>query len=285
MKPSSFSYVAPHDLDEALAVLAGSHDAKVLAGGQSLVPAMNLRLAAPEALVDINRIPGYDRVTVSGGVATIGMLVRHADLSRPSFDDPLADAFAAISRYVGHLPIRTRGTFVGSLVHADPAAEWCALALATDATIVARSADGTREIPCSGFFLGPFTTALRPDELATEVRIPLLGGGGFGFAEIARTAGDFATVAAVATVSLDGDTIAEARIGLAGVESKPTRGSAAEASLVGRPATPDVIAEAAAAAADSLHPIEDPNCSSAYRRQLAKVLVTRSLQQAVGGAS
>ncbi len=283
MKPSSFSYVAPHDLDEALAVLAGSHDVKVLAGGQSLVPAMNLRLAAPEALVDINRIPGYDRVTVSEGVATIGMLVRHADLSRPGFDDPLADAFAAISRYVGHLPIRTRGTFVGSLVHADPAAEWCALALATDATIVARSADGTREIPSSGFFLGPFTTALRPDELATEVRIPLLGGGGFGFGEIARTAGDFATVAAVATVSLDGDTIAEARIGLAGVESKPTRGSAAEASLVGRPATPDVIAEAAAA--DSLHPIEDPNCSSAYRRQLAKVLVTRSLQQAVGGAS
>ncbi|MPZ69688.1 MAG: xanthine dehydrogenase family protein subunit M [Actinobacteria bacterium] len=285
MKPSPFRYIAPLDLDEALSALAASPDTKVLAGGQSLVPAMNLRLTAPGAIIDINGIPGYDRVTVAGGTATIGMLVRHMDLARPGFDDPLAGALAEISQHVGHLPIRTRGTFVGSLVHADPAAEWCALALATEATVVARSAGGTREIPAAGFFLGPFTTALREDEIVTEVRIPLLGSGTFGFAEIARTAGDFATVAALALVRLDGDAFGEVRIGLAGAESTPSRPSAAETSLAGQRVTTEAIAEAATIAADSLQPIEDAQCSSGYRRHLAKVLVMRALQQAVGRAA
>lgn len=285
MKPSAFRYIVPDDLEEALEVLAGAGDPKVLAGGQSLVPAMNLRLAAPETLVDINRIPGHDRISVSDDVVTIGMLVRHTALEDPGFADPLAGALATISHYVGHLPIRTRGTFVGSLAHADPAAEWCALAVATEATIVARSATGQRLIPASEFFVGPFTTALRPDELATEVRIPLLKDGSFGFTEIARTAGDFATVAVVAVAWIEDGAIARARVALAGVEGTMVRARAAEDFLAGRPATPEAIEEAAGIATEGLDPIGDASCSADYRRHLARVLTARALQQAVAEAS
>jgi aerobic carbon-monoxide dehydrogenase medium subunit len=286
MKPAPFRYLAPATIDEALDALAeGDGAAKVLAGGQSLVPAMNFRLAAPEALVDINRIAGFDDIAESDGQLRIGMLVRHSRFEAPVVRDPLGRLLERTSHLVGHLPIRVRGTFVGSLAHADPAAEWCALALALDATILARSASGDRTIEARDFFEGPFTTALRDDEIATEVRIPLVGRGGGAVREKSHTAGDFATVAVVAVLRLDGDAIGEARIALAGVEGTTVRATEAESTLEG--ATPGSYAfrAAAHAAAANASPIGDALASSDYKRHLVQMLVERTLQDALEDAA
>lgn len=286
MKPARFEYVAPESLDAALIALAERGDgATLLAGGQSLVPAMNFRLATPETLVDLNRIPGLDRSYVDGDELVVEALVRHRALEMLVTADPLGRLLSRVARYVGHLPIRVRGTFVGSIAHADPAAEWCMLATALEATIVVRSAGGERRMRAGDFFAGPFTTALAPDEIVTEVRLPLLAVAGTGFAEKSRTAGDFATVAAVAVVRSARGEITEARIGIGGAEGKPSRAVDAEESLVGGPATRVACATAGRIASEGIDPMSDAFCSGDYRRHLVSVLTTRALAAAIEEAA
>src|SRR5580700_2971529 len=189
MKPAPFQYHAPKTVDEAVALLAevAPVDGRVLAGGQSLVPTMAFRLARPAHLVDINGIAELDRITVADGKLSIGACVRHAAFYRPVTDGPLGLLLAAVVRHIAHHPIRTRGTFCGSLANADPASEWCTVAAALDAEMVARSAHGTRVIAAKDFFAGVMTTALAEDELLTEVRLPLLPAGTcVGFQEFSR---------------------------------------------------------------------------------------------------
>ncbi|MGH2752126.1 MAG: FAD binding domain-containing protein [Actinomycetota bacterium] len=286
MKPSPFEYLAPTDLAQALAALAEhGAEAKVLAGGQSLVPAMNFRLATPSVLVDLNRVGGLDDIRRDGDELVIGALVRHGDLEVTTTEDATATLLARMSRLVGHLPIRLRGTFAGSLAHADPAAEWCMLARALDATVVARSVAGERSIPAAELFEGLFTTALAVDEIITEVRLPLLGRTGTGFREKSQTAGDFATVATVATIARDDGVVADTRIGIAGAGSTPVRATRAESLLTGNEPTPDALAAAARAAAEDVDPVSDAQASSDYRRRLAEVLTRRSLEDALEAVS
>ena len=218
MKPPSFRYERPDTVAEALDLLSRHGDeAKVLAGGQSLVPMMSFRLARPEVLVDVNRVGGLDGVAVRDGELHVGTLVRHATLERPVVDDPLGALLAEAAHHVGHLPIRERGTFGGSLAHADPAAEWCLLAVTLSARMVLESARGERVVGAEDFLESTFVTALEADELLREIRLPLLGAGArVGFQEFSRRDGDFAMAAVAVVMTIDGATIREARIGLGG---------------------------------------------------------------------
>ncbi|MGZ3291848.1 MAG: FAD binding domain-containing protein, partial [Xanthobacteraceae bacterium] len=205
MKPAPFRYHAPKTIDEAVETLAqvAAEDGRVLAGGQSLVPIMAFRLARPGHLVDINGVAALRRLAVDGDRLSIGACVRHAAFHKPVVDGPLGRLLAAVVRHIAHYPIRTRGTFCGSVAHADPASEWCAVAAALDAEMVAKSAGGTRTIPAQDFFRGIMTTALREDELLTEVRLPILPADTrFGFYEFNRRAGDFALAMALVTYRL-----------------------------------------------------------------------------------
>ncbi len=285
MKPAAFEYHAPRTLEEALGLLEEHQDeAKVLAGGQSLVPAMNFRLARPAVLVDIAHVPDLDRIDEADPASvTIGARVRHLDLEHNTIAGPLGSLIASTGRWVGHYPIRIRGTFGGSLAHADPAAEWCALARALDAEIHCRSTTGERTVGAGDFFEQmAFTTCLEPDELLVGVRLPRLGDSwGVGMAEFARRWGDFAIVLAVAAVERDGDSIAGARIALGGVAGGPVRAANAEALMAGRPATAETAAAAAAAAAEEVDPTGDIHGSADYRRDLVRAMVTRALDQAL----
>jgi carbon-monoxide dehydrogenase medium subunit len=283
MKPAKFEYHAPTDLQEALSVLAESGDeAKVLAGGQSLVPSMNFRLARPGVLVDINRVPGLDGIDAANGTLKIGSLVRHVTLERPITDGPLGRLLATAAHSVGHLPIRVRGTFGGSLAHADPAAEWCMIAALLDATVVASSVRGEREIAARDFFKTVFMTALEPDEILTEVRLPKLGDDArAGFIEFSRRAGDFAIVAASTVLEISGTSITSARVALGGVGGTPVRSPAAEAVLTGASPSDEAFEEAGAAASREVEPMGDIHGSPEYRRDLVRVLTRRALQSSM----
>jgi carbon-monoxide dehydrogenase medium subunit len=283
MKPAAFTYHAPREVEEALALLARHGDeGKLLAGGQSLVPAMSFRLARPAVLIDINRISALDVLTAEDGRLRIGALARHVAFERPLTDGPLGALLPQVARCVAHLPIRIRGTFAGSLAHADPAAEWSLVAATLGAEIVARSTAGERTVPADAFFRTAFTTALRPDELITEVRLPLLGDGWrCGFTEFSRRKGDFALAMALAALRFERDRIVEARIGIGGAEHRPRRIEAAERILVGQAADPDLWAQAGAAVAAAVEPVADIHASSEYRRDLARVMVRRALESAL----
>jgi aerobic carbon-monoxide dehydrogenase medium subunit len=283
MKPAAFAYHAPRSLDEALALLAGHGDeGKLLAGGQSLVPAMNFRLARPAVLIDINRIAALDYLVSDDGWLRIGALTRHVAFERPLAAGPLGTLLPRVARDVAHLPIRVRGTFAGSLAHADPAAEWSLVAATLGAEIVAQSRAGDRIIAADGFFRTAFTTALRPDELIAEVRLPLLADDWrCGFLEFSRRKGDFALAMALAALRLDGDRIAEARIGVGGAEHRPRRIAAAEQILLGQHAGNGLFAEAGVAVAAALEPVEDIHASAEYRRDLAQVMTRRALAAAL----
>ena len=284
MKPAPFEYFAPDTVEEALGLLHEHGDeAKVLAGGQSLVPAMNFRLARPAVIVDIGRLGELAAIDDSDPeTVTVGARVRHLDLERNGIGGPLGRLLADTARWVGHYPIRVRGTFGGSLAHADPAAEWCVLARALDAEIGCRSADGARTVAAADFFEMVFTTALEPHELLERVTLPRLPESwGVGVAEFARRYGDFAIVLAVAAVDRDGEGVRSARIALGGVEGRPARATAAEQALAGTEAGPDAIAAAAAAAAEGVDPVGDIHGSPEYRRDLVKAMVTRALKQAL----
>lgn len=283
MKPAAFVYHAPKSLDEAIAMLAdvAPKEGRVLAGGQSLIPAMAFRLARPEHLVDINAVPELGRIAAKDRVLSIGATVRHAAFQKPVEDGPLGRLLADVVTHIAHYPIRTRGTFCGSLAHADPASEWCLVAVTLDAEIVARSLRGARTVAASRFFQGIMATALAPDELLTEVRLPLLPDGTvFGFYEFSRRAGDYAVGMALVTYRLQNGRIAEPRVGIGAIEGMPRRIAAAEALLQGQAPSSAVFARVADAIAGEVDPLEDAQTSADYRRDLSRVVAMRALERA-----
>jgi carbon-monoxide dehydrogenase medium subunit len=283
MKPAPFQYHAPKTVDEAVAVLAevAPADGRVLAGGQSLVPTMAFRLARPAHLVDINGIAELDRIAIADGKLVIGACVRHAAFYGPVADGPLGRLLSRVVRHIAHHPIRTRGTFCGSLVHADPASEWCLVAATLGAEMVAQSRHGRRVIAAADFFAGIMTTALREDELLVEARLPLLSPDTrCGFYEFSRRAGDFAIAMALVTYRLVEGRMIEPRLGVGGAEPKPRRIVEAERLLAGREPGADVFAGAAEAAAAAVEAMEDSSYSADYRRDLVGTVTRRALDQA-----
>jgi carbon-monoxide dehydrogenase medium subunit len=283
MKPAKFRYHAPKTVDEAVATLAevAADDGRVLAGGQSLVPIMAFRLARPTHLVDINGVAGLDRVAPAGDKLTIGALVRHATFYKPVIDGPLGQLLATVVRHIAHHPIRTRGTFCGSLAHADPASEWCMVAATLGAQIVLRSKRGTRTVGADDFFGGIMTTAREDDELLIEVQLPVLPDDTrVGFCEFSRRAGDFALSMALATYRLKDGVMTEVRLGIGGAEERPRRMIAAEAALNGHAPNMDAFNAAADAAAAAIDPLVDHNTDAEYRRDLVRAMTRRALERA-----
>jgi carbon-monoxide dehydrogenase medium subunit len=281
MKPAAFIRHVPKTLDEAVRILAevAPQDGRVLAGGQSLVPIMAFRLAKPAHLVDINEIAGLDSVSSDGRTLSIGARARHGAFHKPVVEGPLGSLLAQVVRHIAHYPIRMRGTFCGSLAHADPASEWCLVAATLDATMVAASTRGERAIKAKEFFAGVMSTALAEDELLARVELPLLPAGTkFGFNEFSRRAGDFAMSAALVTYRLDGGKIAEAHIGVGGAEPHPRRIPDAEAALNGQAPGDAVFRAAAEAAANAVDAMEDHQTTAEYRRDLVRAVARRALE-------
>lgn len=283
MKPVSFRYFAPRTIDDALDLLAThGQEGKILAGGQSLVPAMNFRLARPASLIDINRIDALDYVREDGRELRIGALARHARFEAPVSGGALSALLPRVARHIGHLPIRSRGTFCGSIAHADPASEWCLLAATLDAKLVIVSRRGKRNVRPNEYFVGALTTTLEPDELLTEIRLPLLDDSWrTGFAEFSRRAGDYALAMCAAFLRFEDGRIVEARIGLGGATDRPSRIAAAEAVLTGTDGGPGILREAGNVAAETIDPLEDIQASAEYRRDLVRAMIGRALDQAL----
>ncbi len=284
MKPAAFVRHVPKTLEEALKILAlvAPQDGRILAGGQSLVPIMAFRLAKPAHLVDINEVAGLDKIASDGKFLSIGARVRHAAFQKSVVDNPLGKLLTFVARHIAHYPIRVRGTFCGSLAHADPSAEWCLVSAALDALIVAKSTRGERLIAAKDFFQGIMSTALAEDELLAEVRIPLLASDAkFGFNEFNRRAGDFAMAAALVTYRMQGGKIAEAHVGVGGAEPSPRRIPEAEAALNGQAPSDKVFRAAAEAAAIAVDPLEDHQTNAEYRRDLVRAVVRRALEHSV----
>lgn len=281
MKPAPFIRHVPKTLDEAVKILAqvANEDGRVLAGGQSLVPIMAFRLAKPAHLVDINEIEGLDQIASDGKTLTIGARVRHGAFHKRVIDNPLGALLAHVVRHIAHYPIRMRGTFCGSLAHADPSSEWCLTAATLDAIMVAKSTRGERLIPAKDFFAGVMSTTLAEDELLAETRVPLLTPDAkFGFNEFSRRAGDFAMSAALVTYRLQAGKIDEARVGVGGAEASPRRIPVAEAALNGKAPGVAAFRAAAEAAANAIDAMEDHQTSAEYRRDLVRAVVRRALE-------
>lgn len=284
MKPASFELHRPTTLEDALSILAevSEDGGLVLAGGQSLVPMMALRVAYPPHLVDINGIAELRALRVDGEVLSIGATVRHATFHRPVVEGPLGELLATVSRHIAHYPIRKRGTFCGSLSHADPSSEWCLVAQTLDAELRLASVTGERMIAAQDYFLGAMTTAREQEEILVEARLPLLPQGTtFGFHEFNRRAGDFALGMALACFEIVDGEIVNPRVGIGGIEEMPRRLENVEAALAGRVATPELFAEVADIARGDLDPLEDATTTADYRRDLAGVVVRRALADAL----
>jgi carbon-monoxide dehydrogenase medium subunit len=284
MKPAPFVRHVPRTLDEALTVLAqvAGQDGRVLAGGQSLVPIMAFRLAKPAHLVDINEVAGLDRLSSDGKTLSIGARVRHAAFHGSVVDNPLGALLTYVARHIAHYPIRMRGTFCGSLAHADPASEWCLTAATLDATMIAKSQRGTREIAARDYFEGIMSTALAEDELLAEVRLPLLAADAkFGFYEFSRRAGDFAMAAALVSYRIVGGKITDARVGVGGAEASPRRIAEAEGALNGQSPSDAAFRAAAQAASNAVDPLEDHQTDAEYRRDLVRAVVRRALEHSL----
>jgi carbon-monoxide dehydrogenase medium subunit len=282
MKAAPFTLHRPKTVDEATALLAdvAEEGGLVLAGGQSLMPMMALRVAYPPHLVDINAIDTLSRMKVADGALSIGATVRHAAFHRALPEaGVLGRLLATVVRHIAHYPIRQRGTFCGSLAHADPASEWCLVAATLDATVMLQSASGTRSVPAAEYLEGAMATAREPDEILVETHLPLLADDArFGFYEFNRRAGDFALGMALATYELAGGTMRNVRIGLGGIEEKPRRIAVAEAALEGQQPGEQVFAAAADAAIADVDAMEDASTSQEYRRDLAGVAIRRALK-------
>ncbi|HEX8395533.1 MAG TPA: xanthine dehydrogenase family protein subunit M [Longimicrobium sp.] len=284
MKPAPFAYHRPDTVDEALALLAEhGYDAKLLAGGQSLVPAMNFRLAAPAVLIDLNRIPGLDAIAESDGGVRIGTMVRQRVAERSAVIAARAPLIAETLPSVAHAQIRNRGTVGGSIAHADPAAELPSVMLALGARFHVRGPGGARVVEAGDFFTGLFGTALEPDEMLVEIEVPAAAPGtGFAFDEVSRRHGDFALAGVAAAVRVDADgRCLSARIALLSVGEGPVLAASAEPALVGHALTDDAIRAAASVAAQTdVDPPGDIHATPAYRRQLVDVLIRRVLPRA-----
>ncbi|MGH3423098.1 MAG: FAD binding domain-containing protein [Nocardioidaceae bacterium] len=284
MIPEAFDYQAPNTVEEAVSLLSqAGDDVKVLAGGQSLIPVLKLRLAGPEVLVDLGRIDSLRGISEDGDALVIGAMTPHHEVA----SDPLVAEHAALlakaTATVADPQVRHRGTFGGALVHADPAGDLPAPALALGAEFVIAGADGTRTVPASDFFVDLFTTAVGEDEILTHVRVPKRTGWGADYQKFVRVAQQWSIVAAGAAVRVEGGSIAEARIGLTNMGSTPIRATAVEQALAGCALDEDAVRAATASAGEGTNPPTDTNGDADYRRHLASVLCARAVL-AAGGA-
>jgi carbon-monoxide dehydrogenase medium subunit len=287
MKPPELDYVAPESLDAAVALLRDDPAAKVLAGGQSLVPLLNLRLAAPSVLIDLRRVPGLAEVRRSDGHVAIGAMVRQRVAERDETLHAAAPLVRAALRHVAHPQIRSQGTVGGSVAHADPAAELPAVVLALDGRVRARGPDGERVIAAGDFFTGFLSTALADDEVVTAVELPVSGPRtGAACVEIARRAGDYALCGAAAQVTLAADgSVTAVGVGLFGIGDRVVRARAVEESLEGRRPAPETLRAVAGEASEGLRPRQDRNVPPDYRLHLARVVTRRALDEAVRRSS
>ena len=288
MKAAAFGVVRAESLEEAIHALAEHGDeARVIAGGQSLVPMMALRLASPSVLVDLARVPGLAAVTVGATGLRISAMARQRDVERDARVARHAPLLAGALPHIGHVAIRNRGTVCGSLAHADPAAELPTVALAADAELRLRSAEGARTMAASDFFTGYYSTAVRATEIVEAVELPTIGvRTGTAFVEVSRRHGDFALVGVAAVLRLDSaGAVEHVRLAVSGVASTPQRIAAAESLLLGAPPVPDVVEEAAAAVRAEVDPGDDLHATAAYRRHVAGVLTARALRLAAERAA
>jgi aerobic carbon-monoxide dehydrogenase medium subunit len=284
MFPAAFDYRAPTSLGEVLELL-GQHgdEAKVMAGGQSLIPLLKLRLASPSLVLDLGRVP-LKGTSSDAGTLRIGARTRHVDIERDTSLRSVCPLLAEAAPQISDPLVRNLGTVGGSLCHADPAGDWGSVMLALEADLVATSSAGERVIPSSDFFQGPFTTALRADEVLTEVRVPLRQRSGGAYLKLERKVGDFATVGVAVQVELDNGTVRRAGIGLTSVGPSNLKAQAAEQALAGREPTDEAIAEAARLAAQAAEPRDDVRGSAAYKRDVVRVFVQRGLKTALSRA-
>jgi carbon-monoxide dehydrogenase medium subunit len=280
--PPEFEYAAPDSLEDAIKLLstAGEREVKVLAGGQSLLALMKLRLAEPAVLVDLRRIPGLSGIERTNGDFKIGALTRHAQVAATSELGVAAQAAGLIADQ----QVRNRGTLGGTLAHADPAADMPAVLVASEGSVIARSADGEREIVADELFLGNLTTVLEPTEVITRVRLPALTGYGFHYEKFTRRSEDWAMVGVVTLVAVRNGICEDVRIAFTNMGPTPLRAPVVEKALIGKRLDPDVIARAAEHAADDTEPPEDLNATADYKRHLARVLTRRAIAQAVKAA-
>ncbi|PYY08663.1 MAG: carbon monoxide dehydrogenase [Acidobacteria bacterium] len=279
MIPANFDYESPRTLSEALDLLASRQDAKILAGGHSLLPAMKLRLAAPSVVVDLGRIAGLNHIRESGDRIVIGAMTPHADVASSKILHVACPLLAQAASQIGDVQVRNRGTIGGSLAAAHPAADYPAAVLALDAEIMAVSRSGERSLPATKFFTGMFTTELRPDEIITEVRVPRTEGASVAYKKFHHPASGYAVVGVAVRIKKAGTRIDSAAISITGVGHIAYRATAVENALRGKPL--GVIAEAAAHAAEGVEVLSDYYASAEYRRHLATVFTRRALEQAL----
>jgi carbon-monoxide dehydrogenase medium subunit len=282
MYPSRFRYEAPRSLGEAIGMLRDGGDyAKVLAGGQSLVPLMKLRFASPELIVDINNVPGLDYHRADpDGTLRVGALCRHVDLERSALLPGTQPTMAAAAPLIADPIVRNRGTLVGSLCHADPQGDWASVVLALGGSIVAQGPGGKRTIPIADFVTGPFQNVLDPDEIAVEALIPAAKGvRAGGYLKLERRVGDFATVGVAVAVETIGENVTRAGIALTGVGGSTIGATAAADALLGRPLTAESIGQAADLAAEAARPRSDHRGSADYKRHMVRTFVTRILRR------
>src|SRR6266446_968461 len=286
MLPAAFDYRAPTTLAEALGVLKErGDDAKVMAGGQSLIPLLKLRFAQPGLVLDIGRLPAMNRVARQDGHLSIGALVRHVDVERNGDLAKQVPLMTEAVHWIADPLVRNRGTVVGSVCHADPAGDWGSVMLALGAELVAHSSSGERVIPVAGFFQDPYTTTLKANEIVTEIRIPVPSGpAGGAYNKLERKVGDFATVAVAVQVEMNGRKVTRAGIGLTSVGPTNIKATEAEKALAGREPTDEVIREAARLAAEAAEPKDDIRGSAAYKKDVVRVFVQRGLHTALGRA-
>jgi carbon-monoxide dehydrogenase medium subunit len=281
--PSAFDYEAPSTLDEAVRALADAgEDAKVLAGGQSLLPVLRMRLATPTKLIDLGKVAELRGVREDGDALMIGAMTTHYDVQRDALVAEHATLLKEATDTVADPQVRHRGTLGGSIAHADPAGDLLAPVLALDCELVVAGTGGRRTVPASEFFQDLFTTSLQPDEILVEVRVPKHTGWHAHYEKFNRVAQAWSMVAVAATVRTEGDTIAEARVALTNMGSTPVRAIGVEQALVGGPATAEAIRAAAEHAAEGTAPTVDGNADVEYRQQLARVLTGRAVVAAVG---
>jgi aerobic carbon-monoxide dehydrogenase medium subunit len=278
--PTDFEYQAPESLEQAVSALAGGgEDAKLLAGGHSLLPLMKLRLAAPTLLVDLRRVEGLHGIQREDGNYRIGAMTTHATIAG-------RDELGVVARAAGLIAdqqVRNRGTIGGSIAHGDPASDLPGVLLAAEGEVTARGANGQRTIPAAELFQDYMTTALAPDEVLTEVRLPAMDGFRFGYEKFSRRAEDWAMVGVCALVKSSGDNCEDVRIGLTNMGSTPLRATAAENALRGQPLNAESIAAAGEQAAEGTDPPGDLNATPDYKRHLARVLTRRALAKAARG--
>ena len=285
MIPAAFEYAAPDSIDEAIALLERNDDAKLLAGGHSLLPLMKLRLAAPSLLVDLRRVPGLDGIQEENGEIRIGGMVTHAAIERSDLLAQRIPLLPSVAATIGDVQIRNRGTIGGSLAHADPAADFPAAALALDAQLVARGAQGERVVPAADFFVDLLTTVLDPGEVLTEVRVPVPSAGSdSAYAKFPNPASHYAIVGVAARIDMQDGRVQDARVAVTGATEAAYLSAAAAARLQGTTGDAAAIAEAAGLASESREMLDDLSASASYRAHLVTVQARRALAEAVAAA-